>query len=179
MVRGAIGRARGGYPEPVLADHRKHRSILQPTERIDDRTIDQRQSERGHEAVQVDGRAGIVMRPIDRCGQAECRVGAGGEQAVARHRKRAAQLIEILLVGQRRRFVEPFRRQHLGRYAVTLAAVGQLDARAHEQLRRFAQGDDAEAKRQPQRHRPLEEFRCQQSQLRRAHGVTACIRPRM
>ena len=122
-----VGRGRGIEPEPVRFHQRKHRSALQPSERIDDRAVDQRQPERRDQSVQPNLRAGLVMRSIDRGRQAERRVAAGGEQRRARHRERDAQLIEIVLVRQVRRLVEPFRRQDVGRDAFALAPVGELD----------------------------------------------------
>jgi hypothetical protein len=97
------------------------------------------------------------MRPIDRRRETERRIRAGRQHARARHRERAAELIEVLLVGQVRRLVEPFRHQQLGGNAVALASVREPHARAHEHLRGLRQRDHAEAERQAQAHVALEE----------------------
>src|SRR5205809_597342 len=118
--------------------------------------VDERRAEAGGEAVHAlrgperDLRA-VVVDPV-----AECGVVAGGEVGVARQRQRGAQLIDVLLVAERRVLVEPFRYQHFGRRAFGLLAVLEGDAGAHEGLRRRGERHDPEAERQPEPHPALE-----------------------
>jgi hypothetical protein len=71
--------------------------------------------------------------------------------------ERAAELVEIVLVGEVRVLVEPFGGEKLGGPADGLAAVAHLDGGPDEGLRCLGQGDDAEAERHAQLHRALEE----------------------
>ena len=71
--------------------------------------------------------------------------------------QRAPQLVEIVLVGELRRLVEPFWDHQLGGYPLAFPSVGAAHASAHEHLGRLGQRDDAEAERDAQLHRPLVE----------------------
>ena len=134
---GEVGRGRGGEPKPVGAHELEHRRAFEPAERVDDRPLDQREPERGDEAVEAGLRAGRVVRRFDRGGEAEGGIGSGSEHVPPRKVERAAKLVEIVVVGQGRRLVEPFRHQELGGNAFAFAAVGEPDARPHEGLRRL------------------------------------------
>ena len=111
-------------------------------------------------------------------GEAEGGISSGREHVLAREGERAAKLVEIILVGQSRRLVEPLRHQQLGRNPFSLATIGELDARPHEGLRRFGERHHAETKRQPQLDRPLVEARLHEAQTGLAHALLASIRPR-
>src|SRR5690606_30459643 len=90
-------------------------------------------------------------------------------------RERGAKLVEIVLVRKLRRLVEPFRHEQFGGDALAFAAVCETDPRPHKDLRRFGQRHDAEAERQPEPDRTLEESRLDQPQPRRiggAHGFS-------
>ena len=76
---------------------------------------------------------------------------------IASERERESQLVEVLLIGEPRVLVEPFRRHELGGRARGFASVVEADARAHEGLRRGGERHDAEAKWQPEAHLALEE----------------------
>jgi hypothetical protein len=119
-----------------------------------------------------------MMRCLDRRGEAEGGVGSGVENMLPRNLERAAKLVEIVLVAQIRRLVEPFRHQELGGNSLALAAVGEPHAGAHERLRRLCERDHPETERQPQLHRPLVEARLGEAQCRRAHALPASIKPR-
>ena len=79
------------------------------------------------------------------------RIGIGGE------RERKAKLLEILLIGEREVLVEPLGHEHFRRRSPMRAAVGKLDACAHENLRRLGERDHAEPKGQAQAHLPFVE----------------------
>ena len=96
------------------------------------------------------------------------------------HGERPAQLVEIILVGQRRVLVEPLGRQDLGRPAGALTPVCQPDARPDEALRRLGQRHHAEAKRHAQHDGPLEKVDLDQVHEWRFHAhANASMMPRM
>jgi hypothetical protein len=173
-----VGRGPCAEPDAIAAHEVENRCSFQPAERVDDRPLDQRQPERRDEAIEAHPRAGRMMRCLDRRGEAEGGVGSGVEDVLPRNLERAAKLVEIVLVAQRRRLVEPFRHQELGRNAFALAIIGEPHAGAYECLRRLRECDHAETKRQPQLHRPLVEARLDEAQCRRAHALPASIKPR-
>ena len=72
---GEIGRGRGRQADTVLAHQGEHRGADEPPERIDDGALHQGEAERGDEPVEVFGRAGGVMRPLDSGGETEHGVG--------------------------------------------------------------------------------------------------------
>ncbi len=95
------------------------------------------------------------------------RIGIGGKH------EREAQLLEVLLVGERQILVEPLGHEHFRRRAPMRAAVGKLDARAHEHLRRLGERDNAEPKGQAQAHRSFVEANVSNGEYRRHHVVRA------
>jgi len=86
---------------------------------------------------------------------------------------RVAQLLKILFVAQLRILVEPLRRQDLGGDSPAFAAVGQAQRDAQKELRRLAQGDDAESKRHAQGDVALGRFDADDRQFRWVHGVAS------
>ena len=153
----------------------------QPAERVDDGAVVQSETERCDQPVEAGGGASRMMGSLDPRRQAKSRIIFRSQELLARDRQRAAQLREVLLVRELRRLVEPFRHQQLGGNAFAFAAVGKLDARAHEGLRRMRDGDSAEPERNAKAHRPLEKIGADQAQARRGgrHRGSASINPRM
>jgi hypothetical protein len=80
------------------------------------------------------------------------RLTAGVAPAGGRQAQRAAQLLEVLLVRQRRVLVEPLGHHQLGTGSHAALAV-DVDLHPHEGLRRLRDGGSAKTERQPQRHR--------------------------
>jgi hypothetical protein len=83
---------------------------------------------------------------------------AAGEIIISRPAHRSAQLLEVLLVAERRVLVEPLRREQLGRRAFSFLSVLKNNSGSNERLRRLGQRDHAEAKGHAQLHRALEEL---------------------
>ncbi len=79
--------------------------------------------------------------------------------------QRAAQLVEVLLVAERRVLVEPLRRQQFGRLTDRARAV-HIDLGADEDLRRLGEDVAAEAERNAKPDVPLEEAEFADAQAR-------------
>ena len=90
---------------------------------------------------------GVAVRGVD----------APGQIRVPRFPHGAAQLLEVVLVRERRVLVEPLRRQQLGGAALGLPAVLETNPDANEGLGRLGERDHAEAKGHAQPHVALEE----------------------
>src|SRR5207302_1269012 len=123
---------------------------------IEQRAVDERGPVARGEAVHALRGPDRDLRTVVVDRVAERGVLAGGEVGVARERERGAQLIDVLLVAERRVLVEPLGHQHFRRRARGLLAVLESDARAHESLRRRGERHDAEAERHPEPHVALE-----------------------
>jgi hypothetical protein len=96
-----------------------------------------------------------MMRRIDRRGEAEGGISSGIENVGPRDVERAAELVEIFVVRQSGRLVEPLRHQELGGNAFAFAPVRQPHAHPHERLRRLGERDHAETEGQPELDRAL------------------------
>ena len=156
---------------PVGRDRREDALAVQPRETVEDRPIEQRGAEAGDQRVQSAFGAGGKQGRLDGRMQGE----GGGRRAdpaiePCRQGNGVAQLVEVLLVAERRVLVEPFRRQQLRGHPRGLAAVGVAQDRADEQLRRPSQGDDAEPERQAQDDVALAGLDMAHAQPRRAHA---------
>src|SRR4051812_49952396 len=88
-------RAEGGK---VFMDRLVERNTQAAAQRIEERTIDERWPIAGDQAVQPLRGCDCDVRPIDVDGMAERGVLAACKIGVPRERKRASQLIEVLLV---------------------------------------------------------------------------------
>ena len=153
QVRLASGRDHAGQ---VPSDRLVERDAERATEGIEQRAIDERRSEAGGQAVEPARRPAIDLRPIDREPVPEGGVVAARDVRLAREAERQAELIEVLLVAERRVLVEPLGREHLGGRALGLAAVLEPDARAQERLGRRRERHHAEAKRHAEAHVALD-----------------------
>jgi hypothetical protein len=140
----------------VAAQRRVERGAQRAAQRVEQRAVEQRRAVARQQRVVAALRAGGLVRVVVAREVAERAVGARvGEVRRARQLQHVAQLREVVVVAQAQVLVEPLGCHQLGGAAPRRAAVGQLDARVRERLRALGQRDDAEAKRQPQRHRPL------------------------
>ena len=81
----------------------------------------------------------------------------GTRIAIRGQREREPQLLEILLIGERKILVEPLGHEHFRRRSPMRVTVRKLDAGAHEYLRRLGECDHAEPKGQAQAHLPFVE----------------------
>ena len=96
---------------------------------------------------------------------------AGAEIGFARDAQRLAQLLEVLLVRERGRLVEPLRHHQLGAWRPSTRASADLGLDAHEGLRAARDRGGAEAKRQAQRDRALEQLDAAQAQAPRRSSL--------
>jgi hypothetical protein len=95
----------------------------------------------------------VVAREV-----AECAVDPAVRVKPAGDAQRVPQLLEVVVVAERRVLVEPLGRHQLGGHAVALGAVIQPYARPHEGLRRGGERDHAEAERHTQCDVALEQL---------------------
>ena len=172
-----VGRGRGREAEPVGAHQLEHRArSSRPSASMIARSISASPNEATSPLRPCARKPRGAPLPPRRTGRRRCRF-RHRARACARC-ERAAQLVEIVLVGQSRRLVEPFRHQQLGGNPLAFASVGEPHARAHERLRRLGQRHHAETERQPQLDRPLVERRLDEAQPRACSWVLASLRPR-
>jgi hypothetical protein len=95
-----VGRGRCRQCEAVAAHEFEHRRAFEPSERINDRALDERKPERSNEAIEAGPLASRMMCRLDRGGEAEGGVGSGIKSVLPRNIERAAKLVEIFLVRQ-------------------------------------------------------------------------------
>ena len=129
---------------------------LQPQQRVKRRAVPEGAAEARHQRVQPLGGAGGDMGGIAIGVMAEGGVEARGERLRLRDFQRAAELMLVVGVAERRVLVEPFGGQCFGCPAPALAAGFILDAGAHQGLDAVAHRDHAEAEGHAQREGPFE-----------------------
>ena len=116
----------------------EERQAERAAQRVEHGAVDQRRAVVRDQRNQAALRAALDLRAVVAREVAERGVGARRRgSSRARDAERRAQLVEVVLVAERRVLVEPLRRQQLGGHALGLAAVGEPDAHAHEGLRRL------------------------------------------
>ena len=157
---GSCAGSRRGIDARQIDPHRfVERAARAPAQGVEDRTVDLGRTEARDQRVEAARGAGGDLLVVVGGEMAErgarsgrrLRIGVDGEH------EREAQLLEIVLVGEREILVEPLGREQLRRRSPMRAAVGKLDARAHEHLRRLRERDHAEPKRHAQAHLPFVE----------------------
>ena len=174
---GELGQQRGRRDAGQVGAHRIiERNTADPTQRIEQRAVDERRSVARDQGIQVALRAGLDLGSVMGGAMAE---GAAPrrivEVGVARDPEREAQLLVVVLVGKREVFVEPLGREQFGGHAPPAAPVLELDAHARECLRRLGQRDHAEAKRHTQLDVAFVQCDLRHAQQRGAHSIPSSL----
>ena len=115
----------------------------------------------------------VVVRLLDRGGQAERRIAAGAircRRASASERRSWSKLSSLVSCGD---LSNHFGTSSSADIPSPSRPSREPHARAHEHLRRLAQRDDAEAERQAQLDRPLVERGLDKRKARRSHAGSA------
>ena len=134
----------------VAAHRLEEGDPLDPAKAVQDGAIQQRRAEAGDQRVQAVGGTPGDLLPVGAGVEAERGCGACVGIEFGCDRQGPAQLLEVVLVGERQVLVEPFRRQHLRRHAPALAPVPGPDPNPGEGLRCRRQRHHAEAEGHPE-----------------------------